>query len=616
MASLISLRRPAHKIILTAMALSGIPLTGLPDIIPADRQTAWTAGTVVGVPGGIPSRTVIYKNAVTDLGVDNTGGKDISGPVNSAISSCPANQVIYFPPGTYRIGAAIGSTSKQNYTIRGAGMGKTIFVPTSDWGGQIFSAGFSDYPAPPTSSNPARAIQAGATKNSTSVTVSSTSGLTVGMMIQIRAGVSPTYVHNLLNIGSDIGWMFRITSLTSSSIGFTPQVPLDISGMTPQVIPYNAYGAAGTITGVGYEDFTYDGTGGKATDVFGLSQAWGCWVKGVEARNFSKRCLGWGRVMQNDVRQCYFHGGSNGSGGEGGDLIGLCSWNLLEDNIIYNGGAIILTDAYNATGGNVIGYNYLYGHNTPDPSLAASDIDMNHGTGNSFNLLEGNVIGSVSGNDGYYGSDSHCTIFRNLITATHPTATNGLRCIVLKHYADYFNVVGNVLGTAAFPTTNNGVSPSNPGAARGGYYDAPEVNSYDNGASTGVQVIYELGFPQIGNTAFNGTLAATSPPDYTNEPTNPGGPPGKLDLNVKATLLRHGNYDFFHRDVVWDPSIQDHSIPNSLYLTGKPAWWPANLAWPLIGPDKALGGATNPAKLRYDAMGASLSPPSGLHVVP
>ncbi|MGI9087605.1 MAG: glycosyl hydrolase family 28-related protein [Chthoniobacterales bacterium] len=601
--------------LLMATAFSWFALTASAEIVPANRMTDWTAGVVVGVPGGIPSRTKIYKNVVADLGADNTGAADVSALVNAAIASCPADQVIYFPVGKYKIGASIGIPLKQRYTIKGAGVGKTIFKPAPGFGSQIFSAGPSDWPAPPTAANPARAITAGAVKDSNRVTIANTEGLSVGTLIQIRAGTNPTYVHNLLGISGDMGWMFRITSLTSDTVTFTPPLPLDIGEMSPQVVAYNAYGANGTISGVGYEDFSYDGTGGNASDVFGLSQAWGCWIKNVEASGFPHRCLGWGRVMQNEVRHCYFHGGANGSGGEGGDLIGLCSWNLIEDNIIYNGGAIVLTDAYNGTGGNVIGYNYLYAHNTPDPTLAASDIDMNHGSGNSFNLLEGNVIGSVSGNDGYYGSTSHCTIFRNWITATHPVATNGLRCIVLKHYAVYFNVVGNVLGTPAFPQTNNGIGVDNPGQARGGYYDAPEVNSYDNGASTGVQVIFELGFPQIGNTSFNGQLAATTPPDYSSEPTNPQGPPGKLDLNVKATLLRHGNYDFFHRDVVWDPSIEDRTIPKSLYLLGKPSWWPPNLDWPLIGPDKSLDGATNPAKMRYEAMGANQpSAPSGLHV--
>jgi hypothetical protein len=44
------------------------------------------------------------------------------------------------------------------------------------------------------------------------------------------------------------------------------------------------------------------------------------------------------------------------------------------------------------------------------------------------------------------------------------------------------------------------------------------------------------------------------------------------DLNVKATLLRHRNWDSLNYAVMRNPNIPDHTIPNSLYLTGKPSW--------------------------------------------
>lgn len=55
------------------------------------------------------------------------------------------------------------------------------------------------------------------------------------------------------------------------------------------------------------------------------------------------------------------------------------------------------------------------------------------------------------------------------------------------------NVVGNILGSSAFPTSGEMRGDQ----AFGGFYDAPSVSGYDNGWSTGVQVIYELGFPNM-----------------------------------------------------------------------------------------------------------------------
>src|SRR5260221_7511658 len=43
--------------------------------VPVDRCINWAA-MPVGFPGGIPNRTVIYKDVVKDGGVDNTGATD------------------------------------------------------------------------------------------------------------------------------------------------------------------------------------------------------------------------------------------------------------------------------------------------------------------------------------------------------------------------------------------------------------------------------------------------------------------------------------------------------------------------------------------------------------
>ena len=51
---------------------------------------------------------------------------------------------------------------------------------------------------------------------------------------------------------------------------------------------------------------------------------------------------------------------------------------------------------------------------------------------------------------------------------------------------------------------------------------------------------------------------------------------------------------------IWDPDISDHSLPDSLYLSSKPSWWPASVPWPPIGPD--VSGMTNklPAQVCYE----------------
>src|SRR5204862_4470067 len=54
-----------------------------------------------------------------------------------------------------------------------------------------------------------------------------------------------------------------------------------------------------------------------------------------------------------------------------------------------------------------------------------------------------------------------------------------------------------------------------------------------------------------------------------------------------ATTLIHGNWDWVTRSIHWDSTISDHTIPNSLYLTSKPAWF-GDRPWPPFDPANPL----------------------------
>jgi hypothetical protein len=71
------------------------------------------------------------------------------------------------------------------------------------------------------------------------------------------------------------------------------------------------------------------------------------------------------------------------------------------------------------------------------------------------------------------------------------------------------------------------------------------------------------------------------------------------DSRVRSTVLREGNYDYVTDQVHWDTTAQ--TLPLSLYLTSKPAFFGAN-PWPWVDPTGATKLYTLPAKARYDAM--------------
>jgi polygalacturonase len=115
------------------------------EIIPDDRLAAWQGN--VGVPGGIPTRTTIYKDIVRDLGADPTGVVDAGPIINGAINTCPAGQVIFIPAGTYNISTVIQFQNKSNITLRGAGQGITV-LKCNTASPTIFIRGVEPWPPP------------------------------------------------------------------------------------------------------------------------------------------------------------------------------------------------------------------------------------------------------------------------------------------------------------------------------------------------------------------------------------------------------------------------------------------------------------------------------------
>lgn len=583
-------------------------------IIPVDRAYNWLAGTTVGVRGGIPSAayTMFCNIKVSIPGMpglvaagDGTTNDD--GAFYWAWKLCPPGQYVYVPPGSYVLTGIFTENQDDNRCMRGAGPDLTtiLFQPTS---GQPspFKCGNTVYPLPGRpqySGSPAGvAITSGGNRGSSSVVVTDASRFVVGKMCRFDATTANFWVWamNQYRLSSGNGpamsSMAMVTGIAGSTVTFTPPLPIDLMSYSPVLNHYSS----NPKFNVGIEDLTIDLIGGDAGSAVEFNSMVDSWLRNVKVTGAHHHQLFWNHCLFCEIRHCTM---TNCQGGgpshEGIDFYGDCCWNLVEDNITFNGGfpAIIFGDGAGGCVGNVVSYNFGKDVNTAT-ELMGADISFSHGCHNMFNLAEGNV-GGMFQVDGYFGSASHFTLYRNWFHGKHTGVTQAIKCLHINHFSIKSNIVGNVIGDSTWLL--DGIP----------YKDAPYVNNYDNGNSNGAKAQISVGFPYIGGTSFDATYdkaAATPPtlPDYRDQNESINSFQFGIDYNVAATMIRHGNFHHgYSSGPEWDSGIADHSLPDSLLYSSKPAWF-GNLAWPPIDPanppmtaNNATFATTNPAGYRF-----------------
>jgi Pectate lyase superfamily protein len=561
-----------QTILLATLLIVVMKTSGIGEIIPANRMIPWSRA-IVGVPKGIPGRTTIFADVTKrPYNADNTGASDASAAIQAAINACPANQVVYIPAGTYKVGGLRFQPAQNNITLRGAGE-STVLVSTQS-GGQslILVGGDTDEQAPISITSPPA-------QGGTQMTLSSASGLGVGWIGYINENNDNTLVWDGGGHEGVMQQVVRITAIKGDVISFAPASYLNWnSSLSPRFHHMAGY----QVQGIGLENFTIDSSNAKSTSVISFDQCYGCWlsgIKSVKASNFHFWAV---QSLQCEIRECTAWDSQRHSANGGGVVLqAKCSGFLVEDNIIYRTFPGVQVNS--GSGGNVFSYNYMRDNYT-DSKLMGASYECCHYPHCMMDLYEGNV-GSQFQHDGWGGSGSHMTLFRNYFYGTNEEGlTQASKCIDIGRWGQYFNVVGNVLGTEGVSAEYSETTPNYP------YTTA---------------VIYRLGYPNGGNNYYTSGLFVPPSTDYA----------AALDTRVQSTILRHGNYDYVTKSTVWDPSISDQTLPASLYLTSKPAWF-GNLGWPPIGPDKTPMAGTIPAEARFLGMNynSMLSAPTGLRV--
>lgn len=512
---------------------------------PSDRVYPWSAGTNVGIVGGIVRRDTIFTNMTT---LDSSGVTNVAEDIQAAISACPSNQVVLLPAGTFRLDTAINVDHAQDgVTLRGAGIGQTVLMCYQSSGYGAIELGTSDYPGPPPTIN----ILSGASAGSTNVVCDSTVGVIVGGIVRIGQ-ITPDYVFNT-GPGTNLQFSVHlILSTNASDISFRPPLPLTLTN-SPHVAKYTQL-----LSGMSVEDVTVNLSGASVAAIFGY-QVSESWFDNIEITGSTTRQMWFYYLVGSEIRNCYTHATrTSGPGHEGIDLsVGSC-WNLVENNVSISGGypAIIIGDGSGGCVGNVIAYNWA-DHIDSGSTVSGAAFSVNHGPHNMFNLFEGNV-GEMFQSDGYFGSASHNTLFRNNFTGTFSSSNVWQRAVDLCRWSYYFNAAANVIGSTnqafAYSTTNSG-------------YSDP--------------LIYRFGFPNMGNMSYSGA----NPPT-----TNWAG----LDAKVAETVLLVANYDYATDGIV-NPT---NDLPASLYRSSAPSFM-SGYIWPSIGSDLTPMVSRIPAQDRF-----------------
>jgi hypothetical protein len=589
-------------------ASCGTTSTQTSGIIPSDRDASanWRMAGMLSV-GGIPARTTVCAT-VNPLG----GGQDDTARIQSAIDSCPVGQVVMLSVGTFTVSEGSTIQLSRAVTLRGNGPTTTILNrPNGATLGSYFP-GSNPSPVINISGNGATgsavALSADAAQGSYSVQVASAAGFAVGQIVLLDeasgAGWQPDIVwtnrqiwaspdyrvvwqkHNPYyqfvddfdsstfpyTVGSAGCWfsncdrptneMHQIKAISANTITFDSPVMISYRvSHTAHLTP-----AISGPTNAGVENLAVKG--GDAGNINFDTAAY-AWVKNVDNSLYLNSGFNINSSFRVQLEHVYIHNAAwpvNGGAGYNISLAWGSSEVLIEDSISVLANKVMVDRSAGA--GSVVAYNYMDdGYINGQDGWVEIGINGSHMVGGHHVLFEGNQSFN-SDSDQTHGNSIYHTFFRNWLTGyrkpfsaldgTHIDDTAGccspLRAAGAHAYAYWFSWVGNVLGT--------------PGKMSGWAYDGLSGNN-----SFPPTAIWTLGDMDI------------SPQGY--------------DPNVEAKAIRDGNYDFLTNSQHWHNTPGKFAMPNSLYLTSKPAFFGSN-PWPWTDPTTGTI-STLPAKARYDA---------------
>lgn len=600
-----------------ALSILLLVSSAMADIVQPSNRVDWIVGRTVGVQGDYGTRTNLIDVTQAPYSADKTGATDASTAITDAITAAVSNDVVYFPDGIYQVSGI--ALRKSGITLRGQSTNAILRCTTSS---SIIAMGHG------TNGTGQWTNITGAVKGSTNFVFVGTNlpANRVGNIMGLQTENVTDEHFQVISTGNAeklIEQEVVIHSINGATVNLTAPLVWDFTN-NPVI-----YDNGDLFVGMGIENLTLSYTNRETGDVGSnayLIYTWSlrdCWIKGcvIEWTKNYAVYAGWSancEFVSNIVCNAQSAGANHS-----GLLLKKCSGWLVADNIFRDGLQPGIEIEVNTVGcafvGNFFTNNYL-----------SMDFDI-HNTHPMMNLFEQNRCTGYWISDGYFGSASHFTLFRNAIE--NVGSTQPLR---IKRWNSYHQIVGNVLGNSntaygsesaimefgypsmgnssytgdsppmgwnwpqnpIFTLTNEVTGTNLPGiwtnvttASRLIFQDSADTNSYWPWSGTIV--------PFADGTSSN--LLVTTSMTYSNGWTAYAVSTSAWDqrqLTNRSTFTMHGNWDYFNNAVVWDAGIADHAIPSSLIYTSKPAWW-GSLDWPAIGSDLTPMVKLIPAQARY-----------------
>ena len=304
----------------------------------------------------------------------------------------------------------------------------------------------------------------------------------------------------------------------------------------------------------GVEDLTVEYGDDSNINIYG---AVNCWVKGVENTIYLNDGIRMNVVLRVQIEGSYLHQAAwpvNGGAGYALSMAGGAGEVLIENNISSIHNKVMV--ARSAGAGSVVGYNYMDdGLISGQESWVEIGLNGSHMVGPHHMLFEGNWAFNADSDD-THGNSIYQVYFRNHLTGYRSKMTN---------------IVNN---NKVIDDINNKPGGNGPLRAAGA-------------------MAYSYWFSYIGNVL--GLPGKTNFDPYL---LGWDSQAGRTDPGVAETALLNGNYNYKTGSVDWADGAS-HTLPNSMYLTSKPAFF-GNNPWPWVDPINGTT-ATLPAKARFDA---------------